>query len=252
VRGGLVLLTAVLVAAPGSAHAGRTFYGWLYGTEVMPERGVELQSWITEENKEGSVEDSWLVSPQVGITDQLEIGFPVEFLWERTEPAMAGDPPKVIDRFNRFGVEARYRFVTQDAVDAPALVPLVRVGVERLISERSGVRPSADVVVSYETGIVHVLVDLGFYAELGVTGDDHYELRPGAGISFLAVEQADLRFGAEVYSEFKLHDSDESWYIAGPNLAWTHGRFWLSGAFGVGLVQDRIKTAPRIQWGIAF
>ncbi|HEY5950318.1 MAG TPA: hypothetical protein VIV40_32715, partial [Kofleriaceae bacterium] len=210
-RGGLVVLTAALVAAPGSAHAGRTFYGWLYGTEVMPERGVELQSWLTEENKQDSAEDSWLLDPLVGITDQLEIGFPIEFLWERTEPAMAGDPPKVIDRFNRFGVEARYRFVTQDPVDAPAVVPLVRVGIDRLIADRGAVRPSADVVLSYETGIVHVVADVGFYAELGASGGDTYELRPGAGVSFLAVEQADLRFGAEVYSEVKLKNGDDSW-----------------------------------------
>jgi hypothetical protein len=161
-----------------------------------------------------------------------------------------GGPPVFIDRFDRFGVEARYRFVTQDPVDAPALVPLLRVGVDRMIAERSGVRPSADAVLSFESGIVQVLVDIGFYAEVGIAGEDHFELRPGAGVSILAVD--DLRFGAEVHAEIKLHDNDESWIIAGPNLAWTHGRFWLSGAFGIGLVQERIKTAPRVQWGIAF
>ena len=33
-----VVLVACLV--PRAAHAGRDFYGWLYGTEVVPERGV--------------------------------------------------------------------------------------------------------------------------------------------------------------------------------------------------------------------
>jgi hypothetical protein len=250
VRGGLVLLAAVLVAAPGSAHAGRTFYGWLYGSEVMPERGVELQSWLTEENFKGAEADSWLFSAQVGVTDQLELGFPIEFLWQRTEPVMAGDMPKIIDRFDRFGIEARYRFVTQDAVDAPALAPLLRVGVDRMIAVRDGVRPSADFVLSYEAGIVQVLVDIGFVGELNIPGDDHYELHPGIGVSVLAVD--DLRVGAESYNEIRLDDTDASWFIAGPNMSWTHGRFWISGAFGVGLVQDRIKTAPRVQWGIAF
>src|SRR6266496_326668 len=101
VRGGLVLLTAVLVAAPGSAHAGRTFYGWLYGSEVMPERGAELQSWVTEENKPKVAETSWLLAAQVGITDQLELGFPTELTWEKDDTGMAST------RFNRFGVEAR-------------------------------------------------------------------------------------------------------------------------------------------------
>jgi hypothetical protein len=244
------LTTAVLMAAPGSAHAGRTFFGWLYGSEVMPERGVELQSWLTEENYKGASSDSWLFGAQVGITDQLELGFPIEFLWLKTDGAMPGDPPRVIDRFDRFGIEARYRFVSQDAVDAPAIAPLLRVGVDRMIAERDGIRPSADFVISWETGIVQVLANVGFVGELGLTGDDHYELHQGAGVSILAAD--DLRVGAETYSEVRIDDRDASWIIAGPNLSWTHGRFWISGAFGVGLVQDRIKTAPRVQWGIAF
>ena len=246
-RGGLVLLTAVLVAAPGSAHAGRTFYGWLYGTEVMPERGAELQSWITEENFENRKEDNWQFSPQIGITDQLELGLPLEIEWFRvTDPTTMMTTAGTV--FSRFGAEMRYRFVTQDPVDAPALVPLLRVGVKRLITQRDGFEPSADFVVSYESGIVQVLVDLGFIAQVGIKGDDYYAFRPGAGISVLAID--DLRFGAEFFSE--LNNDGDSWYIAGPNMAWTHGRFWMSGAFGVGLDQDRIKTAPRVQWGIAF
>ncbi|HEX5060478.1 MAG TPA: hypothetical protein VFV99_14020 [Kofleriaceae bacterium] len=244
-RGGLVLLTAVLVAAPGSAHAGRTFYGWLYGTEVMPERGAELQSWITEENFDNLKQDSWQFSAQIGITDQLELGLPLEIDWFRDTTTM---PPTAGTVFSRFGADLRYRFVTQDPVDAPAIVPLLRVGVKRLITQRDGFQPEADLVVSYESGIVQAEVDLGFLAQVGIQGDDYYAFRPGAGVSVLAID--DLRFGAEFFAE--INNADDSWYIAGPNMAWTHGRFWMSAAFGVGLDQDRIKTAPRVQWGIAF
>ena len=239
------MLTAVLVAAPGSAHAGRTFFGWLYGTEVMPERGAELQSWITEENKPGVAETSWLIGAQVGITDQLEIGFPTEFTWEKEDP----NPGST--RFNRFGVEARYRFVTQDPVDAPQFVPLVRVAVKRMVTDREGVRPEVDLVMSYESGIAQVLVDLGFVAELTnkAMTDNKYELHPGVGLSVLAVD--DLRVGAEVYMELKTGD-EKNWFIAGPDLSWTHGRFWLSAVYGIGLKRDYIHSAPRIQWGIAF
>lgn len=246
-RGGLVVLTAALLAAPGSAHAGRTFYGWLYGSEVMPERGAELQSWITEQNFENLKVDSWLFGVQVGVTDQLEIGLPVEIDWFRaTDPTTNMTTAGTV--FSRFGAEARYRFVTQDPVDAPAIAPLLRVGVKRLITQREGFQPEANLVVSYESGIVQVLVDLGFVAEIGIKGDDYYAFRPGAGVSILAIE--DLRFGAELLAE--LNNTEDSWYIAGPNMSWTHGRFWISGAFGVGLDQDRIKTAPRVQWGVAF
>ena len=240
----LVLLTAALVAAPGSAHAGRTFYGWLYGSEVMPERGVELQSWITEMNFEGHEESSWLFGAQVGVTDQLELGFPVEFDWlhdsELTPPART--------RFASYGIEARYRFVTQDPVDAPALVPLVRVGVKREFSDHLGFHPELDFVLSYESGIVQVLVDLGVVAQLSSSNGNTVEFRPGAGVSVLAVE--DLRFGAEFIAH--MPNSGDSWLVAGPNIAWTHGRFWISGMFGIGLNQNYINTAPRVQWGIAF
>jgi hypothetical protein len=247
VRGGLVVLTAALVAAPGAAHAGRTFYGWLYGSEVMPERGAELQSWITEHNFENRVETNWLFGAQVGVTDQLELGFPLEIDWSRDTDPVTGAVTSVSTRFARFGMEARYRFVTQDPEDAPALAPLVRVGVKRLILDRDAVQPEADFVISYESGVVQVLADLGFVAQLGPDVQE-FQFRPGAGVSVLAVD--DLRFGAEVLAE--LRSEGKSWVIAGPNVSWTHGRFWISGVFGIGLVQDRIKTAPRVQWGIAF
>lgn len=241
------------IAAPGSAHAGRTFYGWLFGSEVMPERGVELQSWITEENLSNGTsqahETSWLLTPQVGITDQLEIGFPLEFSWVRE-----GYPPRTV--FDRYGIEARYRFVTQDPVDAPEFVPLVRVAVKRLVTNRDTVRPELDLVASYETGIVHILADVGFIAEITANPDEmagkkqRFELRPGLGVSLLAIE--DLRFGAEVYAEIKFDEDEKTWLVLGPNVAWTHGRFWVTGMYGFGLMPEAKTNAARLQWGIAF
>src|SRR5262245_49855853 len=135
VRRALLLL---LLVAPGSAHAGRTFYGWLYGTEVMPERGAELQSWLTEENKsDGPMEThetSWLVSGVIGVTDRLELDFPVEVQWSHDEPSSAKTA------LSSYGAEARYRFVSQDPVDAPPFAPLVRLSVERLVTLRNTVR----------------------------------------------------------------------------------------------------------------
>jgi hypothetical protein len=235
-----------LVAAPGTARAGRTFFGWLYGSEVMPERGVELQSWITEQNHELRAETSWLLSAHIGVTDQLELGLPLEFDWSRvTDPVTMMDTTAT--RFTRFGIEGRYRFATVNPVDAPVIAPLLRVGVKRLVGNRDGVRPEVDLVISYESGRVQLLADLGFAAEVD-PDDQVYEFRPGAGISVLAADE--LRFGVEAFSV--LASEGRSWAIVGPDMSWTHGRFWISGAFGVGIVHDRITTAPRVQWGIAF
>jgi hypothetical protein len=243
-------LLAVL-ATPGSAFAGRSNYGWLYGTDVLPERGAEMMSWVSEENNRDpnhAAETRWWVGPAIGITDQLELMLPVQISWLRADRI----PPHTA--MDRWGAELRYRFVTQDPVDAPALVPLLRVAVSRSILDREQWLPEADFVLSYDHGDIQVLADLGTYAEIttcsGRTKCDstHFEVHPGIGASVRAT--GDLRFGAEVHAELNVDDSPGSWAVAGPNLAWTHGRTWLSAVYGIGLYG--IRDAPRVQWGIAF
>lgn len=245
----LVLLAfafAVAFAALGAreADAGRRFAGWLTGPEVLPERGAELEAWIFEENGKDLANAkttffTWAAT--VGVTDQLELSLPVEWRWARSDEKPANFT------FTHYGIEARYRFVTQDPVDAPPLVPLVRVAIKRDVGRREAVVPELDAVVAYTAGRLQALVDLGVTGNLA-TDDSSFELRPGAAVSVQAV--GDLRFGAEVYGEFDLDDSAASWAIVGPNLAWTHGRFWLSAAYGIGVYQ--IDNAPRFHWGLAF
>src|SRR5438093_12256787 len=84
VRAARVLVAVVVCLAPAAAQAGRTQYGWLFGTEVMPERGAELQTWITEENKTNGNdyhETLWGMQALIGVNDQIELAFPVEFTW---------------------------------------------------------------------------------------------------------------------------------------------------------------------------
>ena len=240
-----VVALGFVLAAATPAHAGRTFYGWLYGTEVMPERGAEIQTWVLEENGtrgDANVKESLIWwSPLIGVTDQLELALPVELTWSR---GADGDADFT---FSRWGAEVRYRFVTQDPEDAPPFAPLVRFAIKRDVGSRDAIQPELDLVMSYETGRVHVLVDLGVVGQF--TRDDHrLEFRPGAGISVEVV--GDLRLGAEAYAELDLDDSANSWAIVAPNLAWSHGRSWISAAMGIGIYQ--IDNAPRVMWGIAF
>lgn len=246
----VVFLACVL---PRTAQAGRTFYGWLYGTEVVPERGVELQTWVQDETDKYSTrnKETWLAwGPLVGVTDQLELGLPVELEWaDVITPDPGGGPPseRVSFTFKRFGIEARYRLASPDPVEAPALVPLIRVAVKRDVTARSTARVEGDAVVSYQAGTVQVVADLGFTGDIA-SDSSHLELHPGAGVSVPVT--AELRVGAELYAELSLDARSESWAVAGPDLSWTHGRFWFSGAFGVGLY--RVQVAPRVIWGIAF
>lgn len=244
-RSGLVLLVTAVIAAPGSAHAGRSFYGWLHGTEVMPERGAELQTWISEENRiedeRNRSESWWGVAPLIGITDQLELALPVELVWARTP----GQTP--FTALYNYGVELRYRLVTQDPEEAPPFVPLVRIAVNRLVLERDAVRPEVNVVATYEVGSAHLIADVDFLGEIS-RDEHHFELRPGVGASFNI--HGDLRIGAEAFAQISMDDRGGTWAVVGPNLAWTHGRTWISATYGIGIYQ--IKDAPRMQWGIAF
>lgn len=243
-------LAGVMVLT-GTAYAGRTYYGWLLGTDVQPQRGVELMSSIYEEREEGDGEARWWGGPLVGVTDRLELGLPLEL-------ASVGSTPT---RLDRYGLDLRYRLASADPVDAPAVVPLLRAGVDRIIGPDNAFAAHADLVMSYTLGRLQVLAEAGGCVER--IGDVHRrQLRPGAGISIRAVD--DLRLGAEVYAELALHgtdgavarsttmqtDGDGSWVIVGPNLAWSYGRFWVSAAYGVGITG--IDSAARTQWGVAF
>lgn len=242
-----LLVLLLVCAAPRAAHAGRSFYGWLYGTEVTPERGVELQTWILEENdKHGSheKETSLWVGPVIGVTDQLELGLPIEMEWVTNDARTAFT-------FRRYGIEARYRFASPDETPASPIVPVIRFGAKRDVSVRDVVRLEAEATVSYDIQAVQIVADLGFVGEVAPTRtqrDTHTELRPGLGVSVRAI--GGLRVGGELYSELSLDSREESWAAIGPNLSWTHGRFWLSGAFGIGIYH--MRTAPRVMWGIAF
>jgi hypothetical protein len=214
----------------------------------MPERGAEIQTFVAEQNGQltpaSHDETDWWVAPSIGINDQLELILPVEIGW-----AVSYDesPHTSLDNF---GAELRYRLVTSDPENKPAFVPLVRVAVKRIVVDTHGqYQPEVDLVGSYDVGRVQMLVDLGGIADVGAGQPLHAEFHPGAGVSVLSV--GDVRFGAEVFAEISLdNNGDGSWAAVGPNLAWSHGRTWLSAAYGIGIYH--IRDAPKLNWGIAF
>ncbi len=240
------VITAAVLLAPGAASAGRTQYGWLFGTEVMPERGAEIQTWITEENrtyKQDSHQNVWGFQALIGVNDQLELAFPLEIVWADSDST---NPSTV---WKRYGVEARYRLVSGDPVDAPRFAPLLRLAVKRDVTVRNTTIVEGNFVISTTTptGSVMGLVDLGIVGAIS-PDDQVFEARPGAGVSFKVV--GDLRLGAEVFAHLSFKEADDRWVAAGPNLAWSHGRSWVSAAMGIGLYH--VRTAPALQWGIMF
>jgi hypothetical protein len=74
------------------------------------------------------------------------------------------------------------------------------------------------------------------------------EFRPGGGAVYKVARE--LRLGAEAYAELRVEGDSISWVAAGPTIAFTRGRFWMSGTFAIGIYQ--IDAAPRVNLAIAF
>jgi hypothetical protein len=244
----------MVMAVPATANAGRTFYGWLQDTQVMPERGAEIQTFISEENYQGpdpvapappakDHNTTWWLAPAIGINDQLELALPVQFNWDHVDGGMPHT------NFESYGAQIKYRFVTADPVDAPDFVPAIRATIDRVVvGSRDEWVPEVDLIGSYQTGIVHAVVNAGVVGDI-TPRDQHFEARTGAGVSIEAI--TDLRVGAEVFAELSLDsDTNGNWIAIGPNLSWSHGRSWLSASYGIGVYQ--IRDAPKLNWGIAF
>ncbi len=242
----MILGASLLVARP--AAAGRGAFGWLVDTPVNPERIVEIETWVWETNHvEDGVRETYLWwGPTIGITDQVELALPIELEWAR------GEGPDDTFTFDRFGAELRWRLVTSDPVEAPKLVPLIQLAAKRLVGERSSALVEADAVVSYDAGRAHLAANAGVTAVIAGDADARaFGVRGALGASVRVVD--DLRLGAELVLAAPITGETDEWIAAGPQLAWTHGRFWLSASFPIGPAEGGgALTLPRLRWGIAF
>ncbi len=238
----MALLAIMALAAPASA--GRTHYAWINGTEVLPERGVELETWVQDLDNVGELardETALWWSVTLGITDRLELALPIEMAWTRT-----GNTPGST-QLERWGAEARYRFAPSDPVDAPALVPLLRVAIKREVDDRRAANVELEAILTYERGCVHAIASVTG-RQLFREGEDSLLVRPMAGVSIAITDE--LRAGVEAIASLVPRGAGTDWVAAGPSVAWTHGRFWLAASAPVGLTN--IDAAPRLRWGIAF
>jgi hypothetical protein len=235
-----------VVGAAGSAHAGRTRFAWLYDAETVPQRGVELETWLQETEGRGAagIDETLLWwAPVIGLTDRVELVLPVELLWTRSAGASQ-------TRLERFGAEVRWRLVDPDPVEAGPFAPLLRLAVKRLVNERNSVRLEGGAVLALDVGPARLVADLE--AVVTIDGDQKKALvqaLPGAGVSFAVA--GELRLGVEATSVLQLSDTPApSWVAVGPDLSFTHGRSWLSAAVLIGV--HHIDLAPRLVWAIAF
>jgi hypothetical protein len=234
----------VVLAATATAHAGRSHFGWSYGTDIIPERGTELEMWILEENKKGDLKEDetafwWGVL--FALTPHWEIGISTEAKFGQSS-VEEGDV-----HFTRWGGELRYRPQSPDAVDAGPLATKFRLGAKRLIENRAGFRGEADAIASYTSGRFLAAIDAGVVF-VHTPDESEVELRPGAGVSIRAID--DVRLGVEGYAELIVEGEGTDWLVVGPTVSITHGRFWGAATYGIGLFG--IRDAPRVTFGVAL
>jgi hypothetical protein len=240
----IVVVAIVLAATAGAARAGRTHFGWSYGTDIVPERGTELETWFLEENDEGDLktrETAFWWGAVFAPTQHLELAVLLEASYEDERDGRAGT------NFSRWGGEVRYRFQSPDPLEAGPLATKVRFGAKRLIQDRAGYQLEADLINGVKFGRVYAAVDLGVVTER-IPGAKETQFRPSGGVSIRAI--GDLRFGIETYSELIVEGDAKSWLVVGPCASLTNGRIWLAGTYGIGLFG--IRDAPRITFGVAL
>jgi len=241
----LAIAVLICTVAATPAEAGRTHFGWLSDTETVPQRGVELQSWLLEQDGRGDPPTDQTViwwAPVYGLTDRVELALPIELAFTRTGTTQT-------TQLLRFGAEVRWRLVDADPAEAGPFAALIRLAVKRPVAARNIVRAESELVLSYDAGPVHLGADVGGIFDFNTDGGDPAIIvRPGVGLSVLVA--GELRLGAEAFGEIQAQGPGTTWYGVGPNFALTHGRSWLSGAFLIGL--EHIDVAPRVVWAIAF
>jgi hypothetical protein len=235
----IVAITGVVAASP--AQAARRSFAWLWDSDVVPERTVELEWWVTEQSDDDLGDTAVLtVSTVFGLTDNLEIAIPVDASYRSSSNQT---------QFQDYGLELRWRLASADPAKAPPVVPLVRVAVARLL-QIDAARIDVNAILSADlVPRLRLVADLDGYV---VTSGPSWYLAGGVGASFALID--DLRVGAELYGVKTLESErrEVSWLSLGPNVSYTHGRFWITAAIPIGLGGDAPRILPRIVWATAF
>ncbi|MCO4761838.1 MAG: hypothetical protein KC502_10055 [Myxococcales bacterium] len=245
-RIGLAALVLGLVSTVGvtDATAGRRPFIWVWDTEVLHERDVEIEQWIWEMDKDAK-RVAWLWwAPVIGVTDTLELAVPLEGLTSWTKTGKGAGATET--RIARYGVELRWRLAENDPEESGPVVPLLRFAVKRDLGVKLAWLLEANAVVSHDVGKLHSALDLGAFRNIGASeatwlsyaAGSAWELREG------------LRAGAEVFGEIGISKGWQSFTMVGPNVSWTHGRSWLTIGCLIGVTDKAANWMPRLLWAV--
>jgi len=240
----LALALLALGLVPGEARAGFRTTAWSFDTRTVPERQAELEVWITQlvQGPDGGAgTTSLLLSPVIGLTDQIELAVPVT-----ADYARATDQTQL----SSWGLDARWRLVSSDPAKAGKIVPLIRAGVRRLVANDKAFKLQGDAVVSIEpTPRLHIVINAGVYfvTDVNVVTAEY------SGGALYAITR-DLRLGVDAFANHELRGPGEhdAWFAAGPAITLSHGRFWVAASVPFGITAKAPDAMPRLIWALAF
>ena len=240
----MLVVALGICAFVGTAEAGRRPFLWVYDTEVLPERGVELEQWITQRvmRTPADANDVWW-GAILGITDNVELALPMQWThWQKADSV----------KFEWYGAELRLRLASADKLEAGPVVPLLRVAVHHQLRAPHAFRIESNAIVSWDpTEDLHATADVGVQVLHDVT--DVLATWAVGATYHLGKE---VKLGGEFFGEVFVKDptpaARKSFFMFGPVAAWTHGRFWATfGALGnPGSAGPRMM--PRLVWGISL
>ncbi len=236
----MVVVLGTLAAV--TAQAGRRPHTWVWDAEVLPERGVEVESWVTDRiyPKSSDITEVWL-APIVGVTDRLELAIPLQ--WSQVQ---ARDHVGI----GWYGAELRWRLRSPDPVESGGWSPLLRAAVRKSLVARDALVGELTLVGSWDvTDKLRLMANAGVQVDAAVRSVQGLY---GAGASYAVVP--DLRVGLELFgTDFaKAPVGVRGGVLAGPSLGWTHGRLWTTVGYVAGITEFAASGMFRWMWAIAI
>ena len=234
------------------AHAGRRAFTWVWDTQTVNQGDFELEEWLwapVHAPKPGTPSPGWLwLAPVYGLTQHVELAFP----WEAVVTP-AGT------QMTDFAAEARIRLY--DPNDDQAFVrPLVRLIYQQnfahpLNAGRGHQYPfaGADVVVSFgDINGSHLTVDAGILADVGF-GPKTMVLQ-NLSLGYTQRLSDEWRLGAEYFHQISIGSAVTGLkhFFAGPDLAFSRGRVWMTFGVLFGLTPTTPVVMPRLIVAVAI
>jgi hypothetical protein len=232
----MLALTFLLAAA----WAGARPYAFVQGTESLPPTSLELESWFGfDRDRAGAGAWGWWFGPVAGLSDRVEGGLFAVFDQPATEvsamslSALWLQVSTLLAEPGAWPVDVRLR----GEVAQPAAVDQhYAASVAALASRRQGpldLTANGSVWLEFEDERTEPYLDLGLGTSWGLPG--------GA------------RIGVESFSssEFEEEGEIETAAYVGPAMAYGHGRFWLSLAWGGGVTEDSDLSRARLVLGLS-